>query len=375
MTKQIAIPCILMRGGTSKGPYFKTADLPSDAASRDRVLLAAMGSPDARQIDGIGGADTLTSKVAIVGPSKREGVDVDYLFAQVSVDKALVDTNPSCGNMLSGVGPFAIESGMVPIAGDTTSVIIFDENTQSRIEAIVQTYDGAVVYDGDAAISGAPGTSAPVRLNFMDIVGSKTGKLLPTGKLTEEIDGVTVTLIDVAVPMMLFRAADLGKTGYETKKELDADKEFFARMEAMRREAGRRMGLGDVADKVIPKVAMLAKPREGGNICARYFVPHNTHAAFAVTGGLCVSSCTVLEGSVSDGLAVRPEGHDRLIVIEHPSGALDVTLETKDTENGIDIVKGGLLRTARKLMAGEVYVPAAVMKAEAAGETEFKGAA
>jgi 4-oxalomesaconate tautomerase len=375
MTKQVAIPCILMRGGTSKGPYFKASDLPADIATRDRVLLAAMGSPDARQIDGIGGADTLTSKVAIVGPSTREGVDVDYLFAQVSVDKAIVDTSPSCGNMLSGVGPFAIESGMVPVAGETTSVVIFDENTQSRIESIVQTGDGAVVYDGNAAISGAPGTSAPVRLNFMDIVGSKTGALLPTGKLTEEIDGVTVTLIDVAVPMMLFRAADLGKTGYETKKELDADKDFFARMEAMRREAGRRMGLGDVADKVVPKAAMLAKPKDGGTIAARYFVPHNTHAAFAGTGGLCVSSCAVLEGSVSDGLAVRPEGHDRLIVIEHPSGVLDVTLETRDTENGIDIVKGGLLRTARKLMAGEVYVQAAVLQAEAGGEAQLQGAA
>jgi Uncharacterized protein conserved in bacteria len=211
MPKQTPIPCILMRGGTSKGPYFRMQDIPQDPEERARILLAAMGSPDVRQIDGIGGADTLTSKVAMVGPSEREGVDVDYLFAQVSVDQAIVDTSPSCGNMLSGVGPFAIESGMVPITGDLTSVVIYDINTKSRIEAIVQTPDGAVNYEGDAQIDGVPGTAAEIRLNFMDIVGSKTGALLPTGHAVEEIDGVKVTLIDVAVPMMIFRAADLAR--------------------------------------------------------------------------------------------------------------------------------------------------------------------
>src|SRR5690606_27045497 len=216
-------------GGTSKGPYFVTTDLPSDVATRDKVLLAAMGSPDARQIDGIGGADTLTSKVAMVQPSAREGVDVDYLFAQVSVTEAFVDTSPSCGNILSGVGPFAIERGMVEVTGAETAITIFNINTNSRIEAIVKTDADGVVYDGDTEIAGVPGTAAPVRLNFMDIVGSKTGKLLPTGKLIEEIDGVEVTLIDVSVPMMIFRAADLGKTGQETPAELDADTEFFER--------------------------------------------------------------------------------------------------------------------------------------------------
>jgi len=361
MTKQIAIPCILMRGGTSKGPYLKGADLPADAETRNRVLLAAMGSPDARQIDGLGGADTLTSKVAIVSPSEREGVDVDYLFAQVSVDKAMVDTSPSCGNMLSGVGPFAIETGMVPAKGDTTSVVIYDVNTQSRIEALVQTQDGEVVYDGDTAIPGVPGTAATIRLNFMDIVGSKTNALLPTGAASETIDGVAVTLIDVAVPMMIFRAQDLGKTGYETPAELDADKAFFARMEAMRREAGQRMGLGDVADKVVPKVAMLAAPRDGGTVAARYFVPHKTHAAFAVTGALCVSSCVALSGSVADGIAQPAPGDDRMMLIEHPSGILDVALKTAGSDASMQVISGGVIRTARKIMAGEVYVPAAVM--------------
>lgn len=358
MTAQAAIPCILIRGGTSKGPYFVTTDLPADVEARDRVLLAAMGSPDARQIDGIGGADTLTSKVAMVQPSTREGVDVDYLFAQVSVTEAFVDTAPSCGNILAGVGPFAIERGMVEATGDETVVTIFNINTNSRIEAIVKTDAGGVVYGGDTEIAGVPGAAAPVRLNFMDIVGSKTGKLLPTGKLIEEIDGVEVTLIDVAVPMMIFRAADLGKTGYESAAELDADRAFFSRMEAMRKIAGERMGLGDVTGKVVPKVAMLAAPKGEGHVAARYFVPHKAHAAFAITGGLCVSACAVLEGSVSDQLAKRPEGDDRMVLIEHPSGVLDVALKTRGTGTDLEVVSGGAIRTARKLMAGEIYVPA-----------------
>lgn len=357
MPKQTPIPCILMRGGTSKGPYFRMQDIPQVPEERARILLAAMGSPDVRQIDGIGGADTLTSKVAMVGPSEREGVDVDYLFAQVSVDQAIVDTSPSCGNMLSGVGPFAIESGMVPITGDLTSVVIYDINTKSRIEAIVQTPDGAVNYEGDAQIDGVPGTAAEIRLNFMDIVGSKTGALLPTGHAVEEIDGVKVTLIDVAVPMMIFCAADLGKTGYETAAELDADTALFSRMEAMRLEAGRRMGLGDVTGKVVPKMAMLAEPREGGAVAARYFVPHKTHAAFAVTGGLCVSSCVLLPGTVADGLADRPAGLDCTVTVEHPTGVLDVAMTAKAKGNGIEILSGGVIRTARKLMEGDVFVP------------------
>jgi 2-methylaconitate cis-trans-isomerase PrpF len=351
-----------MRGGTSKGPYFVTTDLPSDVESRDRVLLAAMGSPDSRQVDGLGGADTLTSKVAMVQPSAREGVDVDFLFAQVSVTQALVDTSPSCGNMLAGVGPFAIERGMVRVTGAETAVTIFNINTNSRIEAIVRTDADGVVYDGDTEIAGVPGTAAPVRLAFMDIVGSKTGKLLPTGKLIEEIDGVAVTLIDVAVPMMIFRARDLGKTGQEAPAELDADTGFFARFERMRMIAGERMGLGDVTGKVVPKVAMLSEPQGTGHVSARYFVPHKTHAAFAVTGGLCVSTCAMLEGSVSDGVAQRPDGDDRIVLIEHPSGLLDVALKTRGSGAAMEIISGGAIRTARKLMAGEVYVPAHLLK-------------
>ncbi|MGH6946055.1 MAG: 4-oxalomesaconate tautomerase [Kiloniellales bacterium] len=365
MTSQIAIPCILMRGGTSKGPYFRLSDLPEDIAARDRVLLAAMGSPDARQIDGLGGSDTLTSKVAMVSPSQRAGVDVDYLFAQVSVDKAIVDTAPSCGNMLAGVGPFAIETGMVKARDGETSVVVYNVNTASRIEAIVRTPGGIVEYHGEARIDGVPGTAAPILLNFMDIVGSKTGALLPTGQARETLDGLEVTLIDVAVPMMILRAADLGKTGYEMPAELDADRAFFARLEKLRREAGARMGLGEVADEVVPKVAMLAPARSGGALAARYFVPHKTHAAFAVTGGLCVSACAALGGSVADGIAALLPGDDRKVVIEHPTGVLEVAFVTRGSGANLHVVAGGIVRTARKLMSGEIYVPASVLASAA----------
>lgn len=364
MSFAVPIPCILMRGGTSKGPYFKASDLPSDPVMRDRVLLAAMGSPDARQIDGIGGADTLTSKVAIVGPSDRDGVDVDYLFAQVSVDDPVVDTAPSCGNMLSGVGPFAIETGMVAAGEEETRVVIFNVNTGSRIEAIVKTPGGTVRYDGAVAIDGVPGTAAEIRLNFLNIVGSKTGELFPTGQVKESIGGVDATLIDVAVPMLILRATELGKTGYETPAELDADTDFFAHLELLRLEAGIRMGLGDVTGKVVPKVAMLAPARHGGTIAARYFVPHKTHAAMAVTGGLCIASCCAIPGTIADGLVGTPPAgkpaDDRSIVVEHPRGNLEIAL-TKQGEGTGTMISGGVVRTARKLMDGHVYVPATLV--------------
>jgi 2-methylaconitate cis-trans-isomerase PrpF len=358
-----AIRCTLMRGGTSRGPYFRLHDLPAEPAVRDRVLLAAMGSPDLRQIDGLGGADPLTSKVAMVSPSRQPGCDVDYLFAQVAVDKAIVDTAPPCGNMLAGVGPFAIESGMVAAADGETRVMIYNVNTKSRIEAIIQTPEGKVEYEGQAAIDGVPGTAAPVVLNFMDAVGSKTGALLATGKVVEEIEGVEVTCIDVAMPMVLMRAADFGVTGDEDRAQIDARTELFARIEPIRLEAGRRMGLGDVTDKVIPKIGLLAPPRAGGSICSRYFTPHRLHAAHAVTGGVCVASACTLEGSIAWDLAVLPPGNPRSVVIEHPSGQIDVRLETRGEGADLQVVGAGLVRTTRKLMSGEVYVPAQLWEA------------
>lgn len=357
MYDHVSIPCLLMRGGTSKGPYFKASDLPSDVAARDRVLLAVMGSPDIRQIDGLGGADSLTSKVAIVSKSTRDGVDVDYLFAQVDIGRAIVDTSPSCGNMLSAVGPFAIETGMATATDGTTNVVIFDVNTTSRIEAVVQTPGGQVNYTGDAATDGVPGTAAPIVLNFMDAVGAKTGVMLPTGHATEIINGIDVSCLDVCMPMVMMRAADLGLTGYEGRKEIDGNTELLARIEAIRMEAGRRMGFGDVTDKVIPKVGLLSEPRETGAITSRYLTPHKLHAAHAVTGAVCVATACLLEGSVAYDLAVRPEGNPRTIWIEHPSGMVDVRMDTKGEGATLQVTRAGILRTARPIMQGQVFVP------------------
>ena len=360
MTNQTVIPCVLMRGGTSKGPYFLASDLPADSATRDRVLLTVMGSPDTRQIDGIGGATPLTSKVAIVGPSERDDCDVDYLFAQVSIERPIVDTSPTCGNILVGVGPFAVEEGLVSAMDGQTTVRIHSVNTSSTVEAVVQTPGGVVAYDGDVSIDGAPGAAAPVVLRFREAAGSKTGALLPTGAAREDIDGVPVTCMDVAMPMVLMRAVDLGKSGYETKAELDKDTPLLERLQAVRREAGRRMGLGDVTDKVIPKIGFLAAPRRGGAISSRYFVPHECHAAHAVTGALCVATCAVMQGTVADGLSTVKRTPVERIVIEHPAGQLEVELSVRGHDPGLEFGYGGVVRTARRLFQGQVLVPASV---------------
>ncbi len=362
MKNMVGVPCLYMRGGTSKGPYFKLDDLPADRETRDRFLLSAMGSPDARQIDGLGGADTLTSKVAIVGRSARPGVDVDYHFAQVDISKPIVDINPSCGNMLAGVAPFAIESGLVKAQDGHTKVVIYDVNTQMKIQAIIETPGGQVNYAGDARIDGVPGTAAPVILNFMDIVGSKTGKMLPTGKAMEQIDGIDVSLVDVCMPMMLLRAKDVGLTGYEGRKEIDGNKELLARIEKIRLEAGRRMTFGDVSDKVIPKVGLLSPPRDPkGSITSRYLTPHALHAAHAVTGACCVVTACALEGSVAHELVRMPPGNPRTLWIEHPSGMVDVRLETTGSGPTMDVICG-VLRTARPIMTGHVMVPKSVFE-------------
>ncbi len=356
---QREIPCLFMRGGTSRGPFFEPGDLPADPDVRDRVLLAAMGSPDARQIDGLGGATTLTSKVAIVGRSDRPGMDVDYLFAQVSIDRALVDTAPSCGNMLAGVGPFAIERGLVTPTADETRVTVFNVNTQSRIESVIQTPGGKAAYEGNQRIDGVPGTAAPVLLNFSNVVGSKCGTLLPTGVIKEEIDEVDVTCIDAAMPMVLMRAADLGISGYEAEA-IVGDQTLMQRIESIRLIAGQRMGLGNVADSVIPKVGILARARERGVISSRYLTPHTLHAAHAVTGAICVASCTSIEGSVAEELATPRAASTGVVQIEHPSGVIDVRLETAGHGAKLEVLHAGVMRTARKIMDGRLFVPASV---------------
>ncbi len=362
MTRQTAIPCTFMRGGTSRGPYFHRADLPESREEAGRVLLAVMGSPDARQINGLGGATTLTSKTVMVSKAAAgEKQQVDYLFAQVSVDKDFVDWGPTCGNMLAGIGPFAIEEGLVPAEDGETRVLIRAVNTGALIEAVVQTPGGRVTYDGEAAIAGVPGTAAPIVLNFADAVGGATGKLMPTGKPLDHIEGVDVTCLDVAMPVVIARAKDLGKTARETAKELDADRDFMARIERIRRAAGLAMGMGDVAGKVMPKFAMVGEPAGGTGVAARYFTPLACHEAMAVTGGICIASACKLPGTVATGIAVVNAEAREMVTLEHPTGVMEAVITTGQAADGsATILGGGTLRTARRIMKGEVYIPARV---------------
>lgn len=349
------VPCVLMRGGTSRGPFFLANDLPEDRENLSRFLLAAMGSPHSLQVDGIGGGNPLTSKVAIVGRSAHPGADVDYLFAQVSIDRAYVDFSPNCGNMLSAVGPFAIEAGLVAANDGQTRVRIFNRNTSVLVESVVQTPGGLVVYAGDTAIDGVAGTAAPIRLIFRDAMGSKTGKLLPSGAGREEIDGVPVSLVDYAVPMVLIGAASLGLNGTETPDTLEADADLLTRLEAIRLEAGRRMGLGDVSGIVVPKLALLSAPHAGGTLTSRYFAnSRRCHRGHAVTGALCIAAASLVPESIAASLATPDAGHPNLFVLEHPGGRTEVGIE-RDTAG--QLVGASLVRTARRLFEGNIIVP------------------
>ena len=351
------IPCVVMRGGTSKGPFFVASDLPEDAERLHRTLLAVMGSEHIRQIDGIGGGDSLTSKAVIVSPSSRPGVDVEYLFAQVAVGGDTVDTAANCGNMLAAVGPFAIERGIVRATAPRTTLRIFNRNTGKVIEAIVQTPDAQVTYKGETAIDGVPGRGAPVVLNFLDAAGAKTGRLLPTGRPSDVVDGIEISCVDFTSPLVLIAASALGKTGHETKTELDGDKVLFRRVETIRIEAARRMGLGDARGKVLPKVALLAPPARGGSIASRYLTPWTCHAAHAVTGALCVAAASRVSGSVAATIIGR-QGDTQSVVIEHPAGRIETRIELDSTADaGAPVIsRAGVVRTARQLLAGRVFV-------------------
>lgn len=344
------IPCLWMRGGTSKGAYLLASDLPADPAARDDLLLRIMGSPDPRQIDGIGGADPLTSKVAVLGPASRPDADVDYLFLQVFVDQALVSDAQGCGNILAGVGPAAIERGLVAAQDGETTVRIHMLNTGEVATARVQTPGGRVSYTGDAAIDGVPGTAAPVPLMFQNIAGSMTGALLPTGKAVDAIEGVDCTLIDNGMPIVVMRAADFGLTGQESREDLDADAALKARIEAIRLIAGPMMNLGNVAEKSVPKMTLVSAPAKGGAVSTRSFIPHRCHATIGVFAAVSVATACTLPGSPAAGLATIPE--DGRFLIEHPTGAAEVLIE-----QGADgsVTGAGTLRTARKLMDGLVF--------------------
>ncbi|HKX79056.1 MAG TPA: 4-oxalomesaconate tautomerase [Novosphingobium sp.] len=341
-----------MRGGTSKGGYFLRRDLPADAAIRDALLLRIMGSPDPRQIDGMGGADPLTSKVALVARSERAGIDIDYLFLQVFVDKAQVSDKQNCGNILAGIGPFAIERGLVRAQDGETRVAIHMENTGQAAVATVQTPGGVVTYAGNAAIDGVPGTAAPILLEFSDLAGSTCGAMLPTGNAVDIVEGVPVTLIDNGMPCVVMKARDVGATGYEDREQLDADTGLKRRLEAIRLAVGERMRLGDVSEMSVPKMMLVSPPRSGGAITARSFIPHRAHASIGVFGAVSVATACLMPGSPAAEVADVPEGRRKILSVEHPTGETSCVLELDDQGA---VLSSGMLRTARKLMDGHVF--------------------
>ncbi len=357
----IEIPCILFRGGTSKGPVFLKSDLPSDESLRNKMLLDLMGSPFKRQIDGIGGGDSLSSKVAIVAPSKRNGVDIDYLFCQVHVNKAIVETVLNCGNMLSAAATYAVMQGMVVTQHPETTVSVFNENTGVITEATLQTPEGIITFDGDASIDGVPGTAAPIKLSFINPVGSKTGELLPTGSVIDEFEGIPVSCIDVVVPIVITYAEALGKTGYESKHDFDIDFEFLERLEKVREQAALKMGFGDVSHSICPKICIIAPPQKDGAIRSNYFTPFDCHAAHAVSGALCIAAACSIEGSVASKIAklVHPddEKYEQSVRIEHVSGKIDTCIAVDKSSNKINFPSVACIRTARPLFEGHVFVP------------------
>ena len=344
--------CMWMRGGTSKGGYFLADDLPDDTASRDALLLRVMGSPDARQIDGMGGANPLTSKVAVVSRSDRQDADIDYLFLQVFVDQAIVTDAQNCGNILAGVGAFAIERGLVDAAGDDTDVRIFMRNTGQVATATIHTPGGAPSYQGGEAIDGVPGTSAAVPLVFDDVAGSMCGALLPTGNEMDVVEGVEVTMIDNGMPIVVMRAADLGITGYERPAELDADDGLKSRLEAIRLACGPLMNLGDVSEKSVPKMTMIAPAQNGGAFMTRSFIPHKCHDTIGVFAAVSAVTAALLPGSPAAELAMVPEGPRKMMAVEHPNGATACVLHC-DADDRVE--KAGMVRTARKLFDGRIF--------------------
>jgi 4-oxalomesaconate tautomerase len=361
-----------MRGGTSRGPFFKATDLPTDLVTRDRVLLSVMGSPDKRQIDGLGGAHPLTSKVGIVSRGSTPGVDLDFLFAQLQPDKDTVDTTPNCGNMLAAVVPFALETGLVRPKGDTTTLRVLTLNTDMQCDITVQTPNGHVEYEGTSRIDGAPGTSAPITINFLDTAGSVAPGLLPTGNARNVIDGIEVTCIDNGMPLVIFKASEVGRTGYESVDQLNADNELKTRIESLRIACGHAMKLGDVTGKNYPKMTLIAAPRSGGSICTRSFIPHVCHEAIGVLAAVTVATACVLDGSVTQGIASVPAGNTKKVSVEHPTGEFSVEIEV-DPANPQNVTRAALLRTARLLMRGEVMVPGSVWAGKSASpETPAK---
>jgi 4-oxalomesaconate tautomerase len=346
---------MILRGGSSKGAYFLGDDLPAEPVERDSLVRRVIGSPDPRQIDGIGGAHPLTSKVAIVSPAADEDADVDYLFLQVGVDDDVVSDRQNCGNLLAGVGPFAVERGLVPAPADgEMTVRIRMLNTDSIATARFAVREGRPVYDGQTAISGVPGAAAAIHLAFEGIAGGSTGALLPTGNVVDTVEGMACTLVDNGMPVAVLRADALGVSGHEACAELEADVDLRSALEAIRLKAGELMGLGDVSDTTVPKLTLVAPPRDGGHLSTRTFIPHRCHDAIGVLGAVSVATAALLDGSPAHACAVAPDGE--IVRLEHPTGFFDTVIDVRTADDGsIAVDRAGIVRTARKLMDGVVF--------------------
>ncbi len=353
---QRAIPFMQFRGGSSKGLYVLASDLPVDTVERDQWLLDAVGR-DARQIDGLGGADPLTSKVAVIAPTSRGDADIDYEFVQIVVGENRVDTTPNCGNILAGVGPFALESGLIASTSPETRVRVHMVNSGKICELVLQTPNGKITYSGDACIDGVPGTSAPVICNYMDVAGSACGTLLPTGQVLDVVEGIEVTCIDNGMPVVVLRARDLGIRGDEAPEELNANEKLKTQLQKIRLQLGPKMNLGDVDGAAVPKMCMISEPQRGGVINTRTFIPYTCHSAIGVLGAVSVATACILPGSVADGIARVGEGNPLQLSVEHPSGEFSVSLEVDYRADLPQVSKAGLLRTARLLSRGELYLP------------------
>lgn len=356
---QTAIPFLFMRGGTSRGPYFNRHDLPDNEAELAEVLMAVLGAGHPLNIDGIGGGAAVTTKVAMLSISTSPWADIDYFFAQVSVEDRLVDFKPSCGNILCGVAPAAIEMGLIKPDSIETTVRIRAVNTQARVVATVRTPNG-LTYSGDTEIAGVPGSASPVKLQFMDTVGGATGAFLPTGHVQDIIDDVPVTCMDVAMPMVIAKAKSFGLSGYESTHELDNNQPFMSRMESIRQRAGKAMGLGDVSQSVTPKFGLLAPASQSGTVHTRYFMPWSCHPSMAVTGAQCIAACLLTPGTIAQDLLTDQLLSPATVILEHPSGTLEVLFEYQQDSNGFKPISAGLIRTARKLAQGHVFVPAEI---------------
>lgn len=366
------VPCVLMRAGTSRGPFFLREWLPPEEVARDEALIGAIGASDLLQLDGVGGGSTLTSKVAIVSRSSRPDCDVDYLFAQVGVGQRSVDTRPNCGNMLAGVGPFAIEQGLVPAVADSTTVRVYNVNTGARIHVTVMTPGGGVTYDGETRIDGVAGTAAPIRLNFLDAWGAVTGSLFPTGRRIDVFDDIEATCIDAAMPLVIVRARDLGVRGRESPLELDADAALLGRLETLRRAAGERMGLGDVSQSVVPKPVLVSAGEGADSITSRYFTPRRCHTSHAVTGAIGVATAFALPGTVASGTETVTGA--RSLAVLHPQGRIEVEVEVEGEGANARVVHATLVRTARKILEGTLHLPAYVFPSDTLPEPAGRSA-